>query len=144
VEDLPPSWILFERDAGRLVGHPVTDGRDEGERVERVLSFTGQGLIGPEDSVPFLRLAPTARIAATREELRRAEPPDDRPSRWQAQGLALVHGRGRVVVMGEAAMLSSQLVDGDDGPTSFGGLSSPEIDNPQLVLNIVHWLAGTI
>ncbi len=48
-------------------------------------------------------------------------------------------GRGRLVVLGEAAMLSAQLF----GPNQvqFGGLGSNDLDNRQFTLNIMHWLS---
>ena len=59
----------------------------------------------------------------------------------RAQGVALKFGKGRVVVMGEAGMLSAQLA----GPnkTAFG-MNRPGIDNRQLALNIMHWLSKLI
>src|SRR5262249_29880975 len=56
----------------------------------------------------------------------------------RAQGLALPFGKGRVVVMGEAAELSAQIL-GRGGPPM--GMNAPGIDNRQLALNIMHWLS---
>jgi hypothetical protein len=50
-------------------------------------------------------------------------------------------GKGRVVVLGEAAMLSAQLTG--PGGMKFG-MNHPGIDNRQLALNIVHWLSGLL
>ena len=55
------------------------------------------------------------------------------------QGLALTFGKGRVVVMGEAAELSAQLI----GTERFG-MNTPGLDNRQLALNIMHWLSGLL
>ncbi len=55
-------------------------------------------------------------------------------------GAALTHGRGRVVVFGEAAMLTAQLAGPQRAPA---GMNSPEAaHHPRLVLNTVRWLAG--
>ena len=50
-------------------------------------------------------------------------------------------GKGRVIFLGEAGMLSAQVV----GPqrTPFG-MNVPGIDNRQLALNIMHWLSGLL
>jgi hypothetical protein len=48
-------------------------------------------------------------------------------------------GKGRVVVMGEAAELSAQLI----GDEKFG-MNVPGIDNRQMALNIMHWLSGLL
>jgi hypothetical protein len=55
-------------------------------------------------------------------------------------GAALTHGRGRVVVFGEAAMLTAQLA----GPQRMpAGMNAPgAAHNSRLVLNTVRWLAG--
>jgi hypothetical protein len=55
-------------------------------------------------------------------------------------GAALVHGRGRVVVYGEAAMLTAQLAGPQRAPV---GMNSPESkDHARLVRNTMRWLAG--
>lgn len=54
-----------------------------------------------------------------------------------AQGVALDYGSGRVVVLGEAAMLSAQLHRFDRHAI---GMNVPGYDNRQLALNIMHWL----
>jgi len=59
------------------------------------------------------------------------------PAAGWAQGLALEQGRGRVVVLGEAAMLSARLRRFDRKPV---GMNVPGYDNRQLALNIMHWL----
>ena len=48
-------------------------------------------------------------------------------------------GKGHVVVLGEAAMLSAQLAGPNGNPF---GMNRPGIDNRQLALNIMHWLSG--
>ena len=50
-------------------------------------------------------------------------------------------GGGRVVILGEAAMLSAQV--GGPNQTKFG-MNYPGIDNRQLALNIMHWLSGLL
>jgi hypothetical protein len=63
------------------------------------------------------------------------------PAESYAQGFALTHGRGRIVVVGDAAMLTAQL-------RRFDGLSigmtTRGYDNRQLALNIMHWLTRVI
>ena len=59
----------------------------------------------------------------------------------RAQGIALNPGKGHVIVLGEAAMLSAQIT----GPNKMPfGMNVPGIDNRQLALNIVHWLSGLL
>ena len=57
--------LLFARDSGLVIDHPITMGRDPSERINRVATFFGQALIGPVGSTPFLRFADTAAYPST-------------------------------------------------------------------------------
>ncbi len=46
-------------------------------------------------------------------------------------------GKGRVVVLGEAAMLTARLHRFDGSPI---GMNTPGYDNRQFALNVMHWL----
>jgi hypothetical protein len=48
---------------------------------------------------------------------------------------------GRVVVLGEAGMLSASLVFVDGKLRTKMGMSFPGADNRQFALNVVHWLS---
>lgn len=126
-----PGLILYTRGRG-LSEHPVTSGRGVEERVHTVLTFTGQSLTGPPGSVAFMQLADTAV-----DHL--ASPASGQVSAaGRAQGLALAFGKGRVVVLAEAGMLSAQLA----GPNKARfGMNRPGIGNRQLALNIMRWLS---
>ncbi|MGB7623665.1 MAG: hypothetical protein WBN92_15060, partial [Terriglobia bacterium] len=129
-------FLVFSEENGLLLNHPITQGRNEGERVHRVISFTGQSLKSPPGSVGFLKLSKTAR-----EYPRSASPDwDFRSAADLAQGVALEYGKGRVVVVGEAAMLTSQVARAGTQILHFG-MSWPGYDNRQLTLNIMHWLS---
>jgi hypothetical protein len=71
-------------------------------------------------------------------------PPDRKlvSAKGRAQGVALRLGKGRVVVLGEAAMLSAQLgLEQGKADRPFG-MNFPGTDNRQLALNVMHWLSG--
>ena len=130
-----PGFIVYTRASGRLTDHAITRGRDDSERVNKIIAFTGQSLKGPAGSVAFMKLADTAQD--------RMPGADNKPvsAAGRAQGIALKPGKGRAIFLGEAAMLSAQVT----GPnqTKFG-MNYPGIDNRQLALNIVHWLSGLL
>jgi hypothetical protein len=132
--DNNPGFIVYSRDNKLLGDHPITRGRDATERVNRVVSFTGQSLTGPEPSDAFMKLADTAKdiLPGVAEQVSAA---------GRAQGLAFAYGRGRVVVMGEAAMLSAQLMGPNRVPF---GMNRPGLDNRQLALNIMRWLSRAL
>jgi hypothetical protein len=131
-ESQNPGFIVYTRESGRLADHPVTQGRNDSERVNKIIAFTGQSLKGPAGSVAFMKLADTAQD--------RLPGPDSNPvsAAGRAQGIALTSGKGRVIVLGEAAMLSAQITGANKMPF---GMNVPGIDNRQLALNIVHWLS---
>jgi hypothetical protein len=156
--------VLFTRDLGLLGDHPITRGRDKSERVDRVATFTGQSLAGPRGSVGLLVLSPSAsdlpfsvdaRREATPEARKRADTTNvvNTPGAVTAvgrfQGIALSFGKGRVVVLGEAAMFGSQFVFGQDARQRGRdrlrlGLNRPDLDNQQFALNTMRWLARVL
>ena len=130
--------ITYNPENKLLGDHPITRGRNAREKVSRIIAFTGQSLRGPEGSVAFMKLANTAVDLTPRGK---GVEPGRASAAGRAQGLAFNLGKGRVVVLGEAAMLSAQIV----GPekTKFG-MNRPGLDNRQLALNIMHWLSGLL
>jgi hypothetical protein len=159
------SFILYARDDGRLGAHPILEGRSGAERIGRVMTFSGQSLRGPEGSAALLPLADSAidrpaenpaEIRAAVAEARARAAREGRPppgavalrqpanagtsAAGRAQGIAFRFGRGRVVMLGEAAMLSAQL--GREGMRV--GMNRPGLDNRQFALNVMHWLSGLL
>ncbi len=136
------SELLFDRERG-LADHQITNGRDSSERINRVVTFSGTSLKGPAGSVAFLKLSDTARDVLP-------PPPGESKSpngaaadhitvtaAGRAQGLALEFGKGRVVILSEAAMLTAQVT-----PRGLRfGMNASGTDNRQLALNIMHWLS---
>ena len=130
-----PTALIFSRENKLLLDHPITQGRNDTERVNRVQTFTGQALKGPQGAAPLLLLAGKAINQAD------AMGGEKKSVAGQAQGLAFKFGKGRVVMLGEAAMLSAQVA----GPTrSPMGMNVPGSDNRQFALNIMHWLSGVL
>jgi len=130
-----PSLLIFSRENKLLATHPITEGRDQSERLNTVQSFTGQSLKGPDDSVSILKLADTAKDTPNRE----AESSVSAAGR--AQAIALKFGKGRVVVQGEAAMLSAQVSGAEKNKM---GMNVAGNDNKQYALNVMHWLSGLL
>lgn len=129
------SFLVFSRENKLLATHPIIDGRNEKERVNRVLSFTGQSLKGPEESSLILKLAETAQDSPNHEQKNMIS------AAGRAQALAFKVGKGRVVIHGEAAMLSAQIA----GQEKFKmGMNFEGYDNKQYALNLMHWLSGLL
>jgi len=129
-----PSVIVYTRENHLLADHSITNGRSDAERVNRVKVFTGQSLKGPTGSDAFLKLADTA--------IDNDSAAEKKPSvAGRAQGIALRLGKGRMVVLGDSAMLSAQVTGSNNQPF---GTNNTDIDNKQLALNIMHWLSGLL
>ena len=144
--------LVFSRANGLLGDHPITRGRNEAERIDTVFSFTGQSLTVPPGATPILALGPDAWEAPTRADMQAIgaelgettpDPATFKTTRAirvseRAQGLAFESGRGRVVSLGEAALMSAQVT----GPNSQGrmGMNVPGSQDKQFALNILHWL----
>jgi hypothetical protein len=144
-----PAQLLFTREAGGLGRHPILEGRGPGERVDRVVTFTGSALRAPPPAVPLLRLAPTARdLVVLKIEVEpgllgstaRTTLDGPFPTRGNCQAAAVAVGRGRVVVFGEAGVLTAQV---DEEGRRFG-LDWPGSHNRRLALNAVRWLGGAL
>jgi hypothetical protein len=130
-----PSLLIFSRENKLLASHPITEGRDETERLNLVQSFTGQSLKGSNESVAVLKLSDTAKDTPNREADSSVSAAD------RAQALAFKFGKGRVVVQGEAAMLSAQITGANKQKM---GMNVPGNDNRQYALNLMHWLSGLL
>lgn len=131
-----PGALVFSRDNALLGEHPILAGRSDAERINRVMTFTGQALDPGPNGVTLLRLSSTAREYPYRVS-REAQ---GRSAAGAAQAVAVEFGKGRVVVMGEAAALTAQRFETPTGETLLLGMNRDGIDNQQFALNIVHWL----
>ena len=137
------SQLAFQRDApARLADHAVVRGRSAAEAIDTVRNFTGSAFRGPPEATSVLTLPKGSvslecKVAARFE----ADTPRVDVSGW-SQGAVVKIGRGRVAVFGEAAMFSAQLAGPEKRPM---GMNDPAAkQNPQFLLNVLHWLVGVI
>jgi hypothetical protein len=143
------SHIVFSLQNGSLRDHPIVRGRGDPEHLRRILTFTGQSVAADSPAVAFLRLAEAAterppgpptvtkKGGDVRVDMEYGEPV---PVTGRAQGLALEHGEGRVVVLGEAGMLRAQ----KERDGTLVGMNVPGYDNRQLALNVMRWLSHAL
>jgi hypothetical protein len=133
---------FFNRKENTLVTNQITNGRTTIESVEQVATFTGQAFKIPAEAKSILTfnkdyinmLPDTAWVFNDKT-------PKFNVEGW-SQGAFKKHGKGRIVVFGEAAMFSAQLA----GPNQIKmGMNNPVApENYQLLLNIIHWLDGIL
>jgi hypothetical protein len=48
-------FLVFSKENGQLLDHPITRGRNEVEQLKKITTFTGQSLKPPRGSVSFLK-----------------------------------------------------------------------------------------
>ncbi len=130
---LDPTQIIFSEQNHNLGVSPILMGRDTSERIRKLISFTGQSLKGPKGYVPLLLLSDEAFDVIDFYDFNKARTVS---AKGRCQALTMKFGKGRVVVFGEAAMLTAQ--------NQNFGMNYPGIDNKQLVLNIAHWLSALL
>ena len=134
--------ITHTRAADALHEHPITRGRAPRERIDSVKVFTGQGF-RIERGRPLMTIR--------RDDVTMLMPVvawqfSDSTPRTSAKGLlqgaAIPFGRGRVAVFAEAAMFSAQLAGANRNPMGMNHPEAPQ--NPQFLLNVLHWLSGIL
>lgn len=141
----PTTMLVYSRDNGLLGTHAIT------QDVTRVVTFTGQSLSVPSGAAVLLKFSDSAResagatTAADFAAHREGRPTSARSIAGRAQGIAFDHGKGRVVMMGEAAMFSAQVARFTDPSGRRNeirmGMNAGGNDNQQFLLNVMHWLS---
>jgi len=148
--------LVFSRENGRLGEHPVMQGRNPRERVQAVKTFTGQSLSVPDGAHALLKFGTDAREVANTNDLdaeaearagKRAATGRAVAVAERVQGLAMSVGKGRLVVLGEAAMFSAQVatLTQEGRPVHIkAGMNVAGFDDQQFALNVMHWLSGIL
>lgn len=139
-EDRGNAEVTFTRVNGGLLDHPISNGRNPAERIESVTTFTGQALKPPPGADVLLRFSDAAREYPTRA----SREDEGRSAAGLAQAVALRVGRGRVVVLGEAAALTAQRILAAGKPDLLIGMNRRGTGNQQFALNVMHWLMGLL
>jgi hypothetical protein len=137
----PGDPYVFRRVDGTLVDHPITRGRREAERIDSVVTFTGEAFQG-EPHPALLRFGPG--VVSIMPDTAWQFEDDTRTvdvTGW-LQGAVSFFGEGRVAVFGEAAMFSAQLAGPNRLPMGMNHPRAPQ--NAQFLLNVVHWLSGIL
>lgn len=144
--DFDNSHAVFDENEGRerftvasglLADNEVTQGRSPDTAVAEVQSFSGSSFRAPNGAIPLVRLDKRWSILTPHEAWKfTPETPQRLATARDLRGAALVVGRGRVIVMSEAAMFTAQV--GHDGQIGFSAPTAGH--NKQFLLNLLHWL----
>jgi hypothetical protein len=131
--------IRFRRADMSLGKHRILNGRSSRERIDSLTSFTGLAFrITTGGGVPLMTLQRGSTLLMPSVAWQFSDSTPRVRADWMLQGAAIEFGRGRVVVLGEAAMLSAQLAGAQRTPA---GMNHPAAtQNAQFALNVIHWL----
>jgi len=141
------SRMLFTREGvkrvgGTLADHPITRGRNDAERVDSIVAFTGQAFRLDAPGEPLMTLGRGNVVLLPEVAWQFSKLTQRIPASGMLQGAALNFGKGRLAVFGEAAMFSAQLAGPGRSPMGMNDPTAPH--NPQFLLNVAHWLDGTL
>jgi hypothetical protein len=132
----------FRRSDGSLTDNVISNGRDSSEMIFRIPKTEGQAFEIPNDAEPILKFYASSLILFPEQAWYFHEDTPLMRAEGMAQGAFKKHGKGRVVVFGEASMFSAQI--GQPGNRKMGMNSETAKDNYKLLLNIIHWLDGIL
>jgi hypothetical protein len=134
--DKKPEVFSYKRN--NLNQNIITKGRTKDEAIDSLMCFTGQGFIAPREATVLTRLNDDYEVLLPTVAWGFSENTPRMSGQSLVNGAFMDYGKGRLVVMGEAAMFSAQL----SGPLKVkAGMNSVNAkQNAQFLLNIVHWL----
>jgi hypothetical protein len=137
-----PGPAFFNRKDNTLLSCSITNGRNDSEIVNKVVTFTGQAFKIPAKATSVIRFDERYLLLETDTAGVFNSNTKYTPIKGWSQGAYLKYGKGRVVMFGEAAMFTAQLA----GPTGIrvGMNSDYAEENYKLLLNIIHWLDGKL
>lgn len=125
--------LTFRRGDATLATHPITEGRSSTERIDSVVTYTGQAFQADGPFRPLL-VIPAGIVSLMPAVAWRFTPETKRvPVGGWLQGAAAQWGNGRVLLLGEAALFRP-----DDNDRRLVG------QNGQFAVNVIHWLAGVL
>lgn len=129
---------IFNLENKLLSKNKITQGRYPNETVQSIATFTGQGFKIPSDATPILTFDNThVNLLPSRAWAFTQDTPSHNLEGW-SQGAFKKHGKGRIVVFGEAAMFTAQVAGPNKVKMGMNNKAAPQ--NYQLLLNIIHWL----
>jgi hypothetical protein len=120
--------LVFRKSNGTLMDHPITKGIDE------IATFAGSSFEMDAGGEALLVFGPQTYSYSGQNE--------SAPVTGHLQGAVLLYVKGRVAVFGEAAMFTAQLAGEDRHPMGMNAAIAKQ--NPQFVLNVMHWLTNTM
>jgi hypothetical protein len=134
---------MFSRQLRNFTSNKITNGRNKSEQVDSIRIFGGSAFLAPASATIISKLDDSYNIfLPTKSEKLSATRIDDTTPVLSGLGLTngafMEYGSGRIVVFCEAALFSAQLQGTERRKM---GMNNPQArQNPQFLLNIIHWL----
>ena len=139
-DTLQSGMELFTRASKELSNNPVTDGFRAGMKVDSVVSITGQAMELSDRYTNVLKLGPSWISLQPDTAWQFTSNTESLSMAGQSQGGIAEFGQGRVIMWGEAAMFTAQVVQ-SGGQTFNAGMNMPQAkSNYKLALNLMQWL----
>lgn len=143
-DDLRGSYVMFSRERKTIAKHPILDGRNKDEKVDRVATYLGSSLVGPFDGTALLALSSDA-FDYWKDAAERGGAEHRVPAVGRAQAVAFKLDQGRVVVASESGAFQVPAGGAEDPGDALGkGLAFKGAHNQQFVLNTVRWLGRVL
>ncbi|HLP10523.1 MAG TPA: DUF4350 domain-containing protein [Flavobacteriales bacterium] len=121
---------------GGLIENEISRGNGKNEKVDTIVTFTGSAFKISDGAVPLVYLGENYSVLMPDTAWQFNKNTDTLSANGLFQGAYKKVGKGKIVVFGEAGMFSAQI-----GMGQKFGMNLPESkENPQLLLNIIHWL----
>ena len=130
--------IRFRRAHGSLGNHPIMDGRSRDERIDSLTTFTGQAFRLTVPGTPLITMGRGTTLLLPDVAWQFSDSTKRQPAEGLLQGAAIELGKGRVVLLGEAAMMTAQIGGPQRNKMGMNNPGAPQ--NAQFVLNVLHWL----
>jgi hypothetical protein len=128
-QNWPPS--IFTKESKTLLNSPVSND------IQQIASFSGS-VFRAKNAIPFMVFDSSHEILMPEIAWQFSKKTKHESAEGWLQGACLEYGQGKVLLLGEAAMITAQLA-GD----RKAGMNSPEApENGQLALNIFRWLTN--
>jgi len=127
-------WIVFSNENGLLnTKHPIIKGKNESEKINRLVTFGGSSLTGKEYS-SLLQLSESS--------VNKVHSTGVGPiGQGNSQCLAGKVGNGKIVALGDSNGFIAMLFNQEDGSKQAAGMNTKNYDWKQFVLNTLHWLS---
>lgn len=134
--------MSFTRTGSSLADHVITRGRNTSERIDSVVSFTGQAFRVDGEGEALMTLGRNTVMLMPQVAWQFSKLTPSMSASGMLQGAVIEVGKGRVAVFGEAAMFTAQLGGPNRVPAGMNNPSAPQ--NAQFLLNVLHWLSRLI